>query len=386
VSSHLGYFNTGVYDEEMAVKIEPDDPIISDVDLGWPMGHLSDLIGQLNEIKEEKELSAFILDHVLPDMTDDQPFGVALMNLLWLAYEFPADSEMRLYLTLCLPRHQLRQIVTYAALSRNGWAMSGSPTSMLLQSSHLEVWKRKGVAAFKQKFGGDPPVQKGLAVIPLEEGVFSIGKEEDAPQYALRRAEKKEHDILDAYNSPIGWSPVAGRPNSCLQVIMYLFESSSNELTAMRAVKKILLWAVEQDGRCKDKTLVMLCWMSLGLAKDSSVANLLSSPWMSKCDDANALLMHRYVELGVRGYVKGGEPTWLLDSHILTTLARKQENMVENNLAKLNWRMVTIFDVLFTGMEFKTREDADEHNTKRAKHGSGKTESWTPYYEMSFQI
>jgi hypothetical protein len=57
----------------MAVKIEPDDPIIPDVDLGWPMGHC--LTGQLNEIKEEKELSAFILDHVLPDMTDDQTFG-----------------------------------------------------------------------------------------------------------------------------------------------------------------------------------------------------------------------------------------------------------------------------------------------------------------------
>jgi hypothetical protein len=38
------------------------------------MGHLSDLIGQLNEIKEER-LSAFILDHVLPDATDDQLLG-----------------------------------------------------------------------------------------------------------------------------------------------------------------------------------------------------------------------------------------------------------------------------------------------------------------------
>jgi hypothetical protein len=379
-------FNTGVYEEEMATNIEPDDPVISDVDLGWRMGHLSDLICQLYEIREEKELSAFILDHVLPDMTDDHPFGVALMNLLWLAYEFPADSEMRLYHTLCLPRHQLRQIMTYAALSRKGWAVNGRPTRLLLQSSHLEVWKRRGATAFKQKYGGVPPGQKTLAVIPLEEGEFSIGKELDAPQKALGRTEKKERDIMDTYNSPTSWSPVAGRPSSCLQVILYLFESSSNELTAMRAVKKILLWALEEDGRCKDKTLVRLCWMSLGLGKNSSVANLLSSPWMSKCDDANALLMHRYVELGVRGYVKGGEPTWLLNEHILITLARKQKDMVESNLAKLNWRRTTIFDILFTAMEFNTREDHEEHKTKRAKQGSGKTERWTSYYEMSFQI
>jgi hypothetical protein len=370
----------------MATHIEPDDQIIPDIDLGWPMGHLSDLIRQLNEIREETVLSAFILDHVLPDMTDDQPSGVALMNLLWLAYEFPADSEMRLYHTLCLPRHQLRQIITYAALSRNGWAINGRSTSSLLQSTHLEMWKRKGVTAFEQQFGGNSPVQKGLAVIPLEEGLFSIGKEEDAPQNSLKRAEKTELDILDAYNSPTSWSPVAGRPKDCLQVIMYLFESSSNELTALRAVKKIVLWAVEQDGRCKDKTLVRLCWMSLGLAKDSSMANLLSSPWMSKCDDANALLMHRYVELGVRGYVKGGEPTWLLNEHILIILARKQKGIVESNLANLNWRRDTIFDILFTGMVFKTREDSDGHKTKRAKQGPGKTESWMPYYEMSFQI
>lgn len=366
--------------------MEPEDPIISDVDLGWPMGHLSDLIRQLNEIREEKELSGFILDHVLPDMTDDHPFGVALMNLLWLAYEFPAGSEMRLYHTHCLPRHQLRQIMTYAALSRKGWAMNGVPTRLLLESSHLEVWKRKGVTAFKHRYGGVPPAQKALAVIPLEEGEFSTGNEDDAPQNAFRRAERKEGDILDTYNSPTSWSPVAGRPHNCLQVILYLFESSSNELTAMRAVKKILLWALKEDGRCKDKTLVRLCWMSLGLGKDSSVADLLSSPWMSKCDDANALLMHRYVELGVRGYVKDGEPTWLLNEHILTILARKQEDMVESNLAKLTWRRTTIFDILFTAMEFKTKEDHEDHKTKRAKQGPGKRERWTSYYEMSFQI
>jgi hypothetical protein len=96
--------------------------------------------------------------------------------------------------------------------------------------------------------------------------------------------------------------------------------------------------------------------------------------------------MHRRVESGVRGHVKGGEPTWLLNEHILITLARKQEDMVESNLSKLEWRRTTIFDILFTAMEFKTTEDHEEHQTKRAKQGSGKTERWTSYCEMSFQI
>jgi hypothetical protein len=51
---------------------------------------------------------------------------------------------------------------------------------------------------------------------------------------------------------------------------------------------------------------------------------------------------------GVRGYVKRWEPT--CSTHTSNNLGKKKENMVENNLTKLNWRMVTIFDVLFTGM------------------------------------
>jgi hypothetical protein len=59
---------------------------------------------------------------------------------------------------------------------------------MLLQSSHLSSVEKSGSI---QTRNGGSPVQRRTFVIPLEEGVFSIGKEEDAPQYALGRAEKR---------------------------------------------------------------------------------------------------------------------------------------------------------------------------------------------------
>jgi hypothetical protein len=46
--------------------------------------------------------------------------------------------------------------------------------------------------------------------------------------------------------------------------------------------------------------------------------------------------------------------------------------------------MVTIFDVLFTGMN-KTREDADEQHTK-GPNMDLEEQSLDAYYEMSFQI
>jgi hypothetical protein len=377
----------------MAANIEPDDANISDDisddDLGWPMGHLSDLIGQLYEIKEETELSAFVLDHVVPDMTDDPPFGVALMNLLWLAYEFPADSDMRLYHTLCLPRHQLRQIVTYAAHSRKGWALDGKPTSLLLKSSHLELWKQKSLTAFREQFGATPTVhQKQLAVVPFEDGALSFGTRENTPPTVLSKTDQWESKILAAYNCPTGWNPGSGRPDSFLDVIMYLFESSSNESTAMRAVKKIQLWAVDQDGGCKDKTLVILCWMSLGLAKDSSMAHLLSSPLMSASDNSNALLLHRYVELGIRGYAKGGEPTWLLIMHPLIKEGMRTGKVECNKkkFAELDMPVVTIFDALFQGMVLQTKEDSVGHRPKKAKQRPIIREEWTPGFEMSFHF
>jgi hypothetical protein len=311
------------------------------------------------------------------------------MNLLWLAYEFPADSEMRHNHTLCLPRHQLRQIITYAAHSRKGWAMDGRPTSLLLKSSHLELWKQRGLSAFREHFGANyTRHQKQLAVVPFEDGALSFGIRANTSLNALSWTDQWECEILHAYNSPTGWHPVAGRPDNFLDVIMYLFESSSNEFTAMRAVKKIQLWAVDHDGGCNDKTLVILCWMSLGLAKDSSIAHLLSSPWMSKSENSNALLLHRYVELGIRGFAKGGEPTWLLMMHPLIQEA-KQTGMVESNkssLSKLEVPVVTIFDALFKGTQLHTNDYSLEQRKKKAKHRLRRVEEWKPCYEMSFQF
>jgi hypothetical protein len=73
----------------MATNIEPDDPVISDVDLGWRMGHLSDLICQLYEIREEKELSAFILDHVLPDKSNTLESKLIPDNVTYVIQPFP---------------------------------------------------------------------------------------------------------------------------------------------------------------------------------------------------------------------------------------------------------------------------------------------------------
>jgi hypothetical protein len=368
----------------MATNIEPDETATADVDFGWPMGLLSGLIKQLHDIKDERELSVFILDHVFAEMTNHNHERVALMNLLWLACEFPADSEMRLCHTLCLPRHQLRQIVTCAAHSRKGWAIDGRPTSLLLKSSHLEVWKQRGLSAFREQFGANPAGhQKQLAVVPFEEDALSFGIRANA----LHMTDNREIEILDACNSPMGWNPVAGRPDNYLHVTMYLFESSSNEFTAMRAVKKIQLWAVDHDGGCKDKILVLLGWMSLGLAKDSSMAHLLSSPWMSKSDDSNALLLHRCLELGIRGFAKGGEPTRLLITHPLVQDGI-QSGLVECNkkiLSQLNVPVVTTFDALFKGMQFQTRDHLLERRSKKAKQGPRRMEDWTPSCEMSFQ-
>jgi hypothetical protein len=374
---------------QMATNIEPDETATADVDFGWPMGHLSGLIKQLHDIKDERELSVFILDHVFAEITNHEHERVALMNLLWLAYEFPADSEMRVYHTLCLPRHQLRQIVTYAAHSRKGWAIDGRPTSLLLKSSYLELWKQRGLSAFREQFGANPAGhQKQLAVVPFEEGALSFGILENTPPNVLRMTDQRESEILDAYNSPLGWNPVAGRPDNYLHVIMYLFESSSNEFTAMRAVKKIQLWAVDHDGACQDKILVILCWMSLGLAKDSSMSHLLSSPWMTKSDDSSALLLHRYVELGIRGYAKGGEPTRLLIIHPLIQEAIPMGRVECNKkkFAKLDVPVVTIFDALFEGMQFQTKDHLVEHRTKKAKQGPRRMDDWTLSYEMSFQF
>lgn len=388
-----GAVNSQHKENNMAANIERDESnILDDIfddDLGWPMGYLSGLIKQLHDFKDERELSAFILDHVFADMTNNEYNGVALMNLLWLAYEFPADSEMRLYHTLCLPRHQLRQIITYAAHSRKGWAIDGRPTSLLLKSSQLEFWKQRGLTAFREKFGSHPTAhQKQLAVVPFEDGALSFGTRKNTPPTVLSSTDHWESKILHAYNSPTGWNPGSGRPDNFLDVIMYLFESSSNEFTAMRAVKKIQLWAVDQDGGSKDNTLVILCWMSLGLAKNSSMAHLLSSPWMSASENSNALLLHRYVELGIRGYAKGGEPTRLLIMHPLikegTRTGRVESNKKE--LAKLDMPVVTIFDALFNGMLLQTKEDSAGHPTKKAKQIPRIMEQWTPCFEMSFQF
>jgi hypothetical protein len=132
-------------------------------------GTLVDLIGQLNEIKEEKQ-PAFILGSCLPDMTTNLWGG---SDESVASIRFPADSEMRLYLTLCSFSVSTTSDRDICSSSRNGWASGGSPPVCYF-NGHLEVWKESG--SIQTEIWGDPPVQRRTAVIPLEEGVFSIGR------------------------------------------------------------------------------------------------------------------------------------------------------------------------------------------------------------------
>lgn len=60
-------------------------------------------------------------------------------------------------------------------------------------------------------------------------------------------------------------------------------------------------------------------------------------------NDESALLLLRYVKLGIRGFARCGEPTWLLKTHPKVWAVVLSDNMA--SLRKIMW-----FDVLYDGI------------------------------------
>jgi hypothetical protein len=317
--------------------VEEKEREIRDPHLDWSLGRLSDLIDRFCKLDDEVELARLVVDSVLPMLAGRGQQMMPIIHLIWLAFEFNRECYLMTECAPFFPWEEGRLLATYLGYTINGWASNGTPDKDFCKSSKYVYWHEKMSHDFVAVYCLAPERNK-LGVIPLE-AILS-----ETNTCSLRHWEKVIREVeqeIKAYTTGEGvWEPCLGRPTCYEDVITYLWEGSKDETTSLICVRRLMVWFVSSEGRCKDGVLLTLAWMCLRVPKHSSL-------WVEMqqraTNDESALLLLRYVKLGIRGFARGGEPTWLLKTHPKVLAVVLSDNMA--SLRKIMW-----FDVLYDGI------------------------------------